>query len=138
MTKKKPDPILGKSFRDVPIVWNGIHFHKFSLETQLIVMDAELTFLYEPAIKLSVPEKIRQMTEFLYIHGTDPDMVAFKSDDPEAWKEKIRVFARQIPVTGLIGLREVVEKIVAGIAEATVDVQEKPGGGSSRETPPPN
>jgi len=138
MSKKKPDPILNKVLRDVPIVWQGITFHRFSLETQLIVMDAGLTFLYDTSVQLTVKERIQQMTEFLYIHGTDPDLVPFKSDAPEQYRTAVREFARRIPMMGLVGLREVVEKIVAGIPEATVDVQEKPGGGSSRETPPPN
>jgi hypothetical protein len=137
MPSKKPAAVLNKVFRDIPIVWKGITFHRFSLETQLIVIDAGLTFLFDPTVKLTVAEQLQQMTEFLYIHGTNPDMVKFKSDDPDAWKNNVRAFARQIPMMGLVGLREVIEQIVAGIPEATVDVQEKPGG-SSKETPPPN
>jgi hypothetical protein len=134
---KKSHPALGKAFRDTPILWNGITFHRFSLETQLLVMDAGLSFLYDPGVELSVADKIAQMTEFLYIHGTDPDLVPFKSESPEAYREGVRHFARKIPMTGLIGLQQVVEQIVAGISEASVDVHEKPGG-SSKETPPPN
>jgi hypothetical protein len=138
MSKKSTTSVLNKAFRDTPIVWNGITFSRFSLETQLIVIDAGLTFLYDPSAKLTIQDQIRQMTEFLYIHGTNPDMVKFKSDDPDAWKENVRAFARRIPVTGLVGLRSVIEQIVAGISEATVDVQEKPGSGSNKETPPGN
>ena len=137
MSKKTTAPILGKVFRDTPIEWNGMTFRRFSLETQLIVMDADLTFLYDTSVKLTVKEQIRQMTEFLYIHATDPDDVPFKSDAPEAYKTAVRQFARRIPMTGLVGLREVVEQIVAGIPEASVDVQDKPVGTGSRETPPP-
>jgi hypothetical protein len=138
MSQKKSDSILSKVFRNTSIEWNGITFHRFSLETQLIVMDAELTFLYDPSVKLSVKEQIQQMTEFLYIHGTDPDLVPFKSDAPEQFRASVREFARRIPMMGLVGLKEVVEQIVAGIPEATVDVHEKPGTGSSKETPPGN
>jgi hypothetical protein len=138
MSKKSPPSVLNKVFRDTPIEWNGLTFHRFSLETQLIVMDAGLTFLYDPSVKLSVKEQIEQMTEFLYIHGTDPDLVAFKSDAPENYRLSVRQFARKIPMTGLVGLRGVVEQIVAGVPEATVDVQDKPSIGSNRETPPPN
>ena len=136
MSKKNPD-ILGKVFRNDPITWNGLTFYRFSLETQLIVMDAELTFLYDPSIKLSVKEQIQQMTEFLYIHATEPELLRFKTDDPDAFRDGVRQFARKIPMTGMIGLQEVVAQIVAGIAEASVDIHEKPGG-SSKETAPPN
>jgi len=136
--KKSTSSVLNKAFRDTSIIWNGLTFHRFSLETQLIVMDAELTFLYDPSVKLTVTEQIQQMTEFLYIHGTDPDMVPFKSDSPESYRSAVRQFARKIPMTGLVGLRDVVEEIVAGVHEATVDVHDKPGIGSSKETPPPN
>jgi hypothetical protein len=137
MSKKPSSSILNKVFRDTPILWNGMTFRRFSLETQLIVMDADLTFLYDTSVKLSVKEQIRQMTEFLYIHATDPDQVPFKSDAPDAYMTAVRHFARKIPMTGLVGLRELVEQIVAGIPEATVDVQEKPGN-SSKDTPPGN
>jgi len=138
MSKKSSTSVLNKAFRDTPIVWNGITFSPFSLETQLIVIDAGLTFLYDPSAKLTTTEQLQQMTEFLYIHGTDPDLVPFKSDDATAYQTAVRHFARKIPMTGLVGLRSVVERIVAGIAEATVDVQEKPGSGSNKETAPGN
>ena len=137
MSKKSTASVLNKAFRDTPIVWNGITFSRFSLETQLIVIDAGLTFLYDPTAKLTIQDQIRQMTEFLYIHGTDPDLVPFKSDNEEAYQAAVRQFARKIPVTGLVGLRSVIEQMVAGIAEATVDVQEKPGS-VSKETAPGN
>jgi len=137
MSKKSTASVLNKAFRDTPIFWNGITFSRFSLETQLIVIDAGLTFLYDPTAKLTIQDQIRQMTEFLYIHGTDPDLVPFKSDNEETYQAAVRQFARKIPVTGLVGLRSVIEQIVAGIAEATVDVQEKPCS-VSKETAPGN
>lgn len=136
--KKSPSSVLNKVFRDTPIEWNGLTFRRISLETQLIVIDAGLTFLYDPTVKLTLQEQLRQMTEFLYIHGTDPDLVPFKSEQEEAYKSAVRAFARKIPMMGLVGLRAVIEQIVAGVSEATVDVQEKPGSGANKDTPPGN
>jgi len=92
---------------------------------------------------MSAEDKQRQLTTFLFIQSQPLDVVkkAVKvaRENRAAFDDDYLLpFELDLPVTAMFETMTQLEKGLASIEAAQVEVQQRPGGGKKEATPPPN
>jgi hypothetical protein len=92
---------------------------------------------------MSADEKQRQITTFLFIQSQPIDVVKkavrVAREDRSAFDEQYLLpFEMELPVTAMFEAMNQIERSLASIEAAQVEVLQKPGASRSEAQPPPN